>query len=136
MRADEGMAATVAREMPDAAAAAACAWLPDEALAFYAAEFARTGLQGMLNWYRVSTSPRFRRDLSVFHGRRIEVPATFIAGAQDWGWAQFPGALEAMERRATADWRGTHLIEGAGHWVQQEQPAAVVELILRFLAES
>ena len=39
-----------------------------------------------------------------------------------------------METVATADWRGTHLVEGAGHWVQQEQPDAVVELILDFLS--
>ena len=136
MRADETMAETVAHEMPDAAAVENCAWMPEAAMAVYAAEFARTGLQGALNSYRCSTSPRFGRDLSVFHGRRIEVPATFICGAQDWGWAQFPGALEAMEREATSDWLGTHLIEGAGHWVQQEQPAAVVERVLRFLAET
>ena len=136
MRAGEDMAATVAPEMPDPAAVAACRWLPDETLAVYAAEFARTGLQGALNWYRCSTGARFRRDLSVFYGRRIEVPATFIAGAQDWGWAQVPGALEAMETRATADWRGTHLVDGAGHWVQQEQPEAVVDLLLRVLAET
>ena len=136
MRADEDMPASVAREMPDAAAIAACAWLPDEALAVYAAEFSRTGLQGALNSYRVSTSPRFRRDLSAFHGRRIEVPATFIAGRQDWGWAQFPGALEAMETTACADWRGTHLVDGAGHWVQQERPGEVVAILRRFLAET
>ena len=135
MRADEDMAASVARAMPDAAAVAGCEWLPDSALAVYAAEFARTGLQGALNAYRVSTSARFQRDLSVFDGRRIEVPATFIAGAQDWGWAQFPGALEAMETQA-ADWRGTHLVEGAGHWVQQERPREVVEILLRLLAGS
>jgi pimeloyl-ACP methyl ester carboxylesterase len=136
MRADEDMAQTVAHEIPDADAVAACEWMPEAAMAVYAAEFARTGLQGALNSYRCSTLPSFQRDLSVFHGRRIDVPATFICGAQDWGWAQFPGALEAMEARATADWRGTHLIDGAGHWVQQEQPAAVVERLLRFLAES
>lgn len=129
MRADQDMAQTVAPEMPDAVPD----WLPDEALAVYAAEFQRTGLQGALNWYRCSTSPRFRRDLSVFYGRQIVVPATFIAGAQDWGWAQIPGALDAMETAATADWRGTHRVEGAGHWVQQEQPAAVVERVLAFL---
>ena len=76
----------------------------------------------------------FRRDLSVWHGRQIEVPVTFLAGRQDWGWAQFPGALEALESRACTDYRGTHLIDGAGHWVQQEQPEAVVEEILGFVA--
>jgi pimeloyl-ACP methyl ester carboxylesterase len=134
MRADQDMAETVAPDMPAEAAITGCEWLPEEALGVYAAEFRRTGLQGALNWYRCSTSPRFRRDLSVFDGRRIEVPATFIAGAQDWGWAQFPGALEAMEAAATADWRGTRLLDGAGHWVQQEQPEAVVAHILGFLA--
>ncbi len=134
MRADENMAQTVAHEMPERAPGGGPGWLPDAALAVYAAEFARTGLQGALNSYRCSTSPRFLRDLSAFHGRRIEVPAAFICGAQDWGWAQFPGALEAMETTATADWRGTHLVEGAGHWVQQEQPEAVVALLLDFFA--
>lgn len=136
MNADEDMPASVARAMPGEAAIGACEWLPDEALAVYAAEFARTGLQGALNSYRVSTSPAFQRDLSVFHGRRVEVPATFIAGRQDWGWAQFPGALEAMEATATADWRGTHMVEGAGHWVQQERPAEVVAILLDFLRET
>jgi len=105
-------------------------------MAVYAAEFARTGLQGGLNWYRCQTSPAFRRDYSVFHGRRIEVPVTFLAGRQDWGWAQVPGALQAMETRASADYRGTHLIDGAGHWVQQEQPEAVVRHVLAFLDET
>ena len=53
-----------------------------------------------------------------------------------WGWAQVPGALEGMEARATADHRGSYLIDGAGHWVQQEQPEAVLELVLKFLAET
>lgn len=130
MRADRGMAETVAPEMPEREPE----WLPDADLAVYAAEFSRTGLQGALNWYRCRVSPRICRDLSVHAGRRIEVPATFIAGAGDWGWAQVPGALSAMETTATTDWRGTHLIAGAGHWVQQEQPTATVRHILEFLA--
>ena len=28
---------------------------------------------------------------------------------------------------------GRHLIDGAGHWVQQEQPAEVARLLLAFL---
>ena len=130
---DQDMPATVSPEMPGEAEIAACEWLPDDALAIYAAEFARTGFQGGLNWYRCGTSPAFRRDLSVYAGKAIEVPVTFIAGASDWGYRQVPGALEAMETTACADYRGTHLIDGAGHWVQQEQSQAVLERILAFL---
>jgi pimeloyl-ACP methyl ester carboxylesterase len=91
-------------------------------------------LQGELQWYRCGTDPRFARDLSVYAGRRIAVPLTFLSGAADWGTYQRPGALEAMEQgRSCADYRGTHLIPGAGHWLQQEQPGAVVERILGFL---
>ena len=79
------------------------------------------------------TSPRFLRDLSVYDGRRIEVPVTFLSGASDWGYRQKPGALERMETELCADYRGTHLIEGAGHWVQQERPEAVIERILDFV---
>jgi pimeloyl-ACP methyl ester carboxylesterase len=61
------------------------------------------------------------------------VPSTFIAGASDWGIQQNPGALERMATEACTDWRGTHLVDGAGHWVQQEQPAAVVRHLLAFL---
>jgi pimeloyl-ACP methyl ester carboxylesterase len=128
------MPASVAGAMPSPAQIAACEWLPDAALAVYAAEFARTGLQGGFNWYRCGTDPRFARDLSVHAGRRIEVPVTFISGASDWGTRQRPGALEWMEAEVCSDYRGTHLIEGAGHWVQQEQPRAVVERILAFLS--
>jgi len=60
------------------------------------------------------------------------VPACFIAGRSDWGVYQFPGAFARMPKACT-QWRGAHLIEGAGHWVQQEQPAEVSRLLLEFL---
>ena len=74
---------------------------------------------------------RFDREHELFSGRRIEVPACFIAGAADWGIHQAPGALEAMEERAT-DWAGTWLVDGAGHWVQQERPDAVSARLTAF----
>ena len=134
MERDKGMAETVAPHMPSADEIAACRWLPDAELAVYAEEFGRTGLQGGLNWYRCMTSPRLAQELCLFSGRRIEVPACYIAGAQDWGIYQKPGAFEAMQREACRDMRGCHLIEGAGHWVQQEQPVAVVQALTGFLS--
>jgi pimeloyl-ACP methyl ester carboxylesterase len=126
----------LAASMPEACAPArgiADPWLSDHELAVYAGEYARTGFQGGLNWYRIRTSGRFEADLGLFAGRRIECPACFIAGANDWGIRQAPGALERMATEACADWRGTHLVAGAGHWVQQEAPEAVLAHLLPFL---
>ena len=133
MDAGEDMAETVAHHMPSDAEIAACEWMPDSDMAVFAAEYGRTGFQGGLQSYRCRTAPRYQQDLSVFHGLQTHVPVTFFAGRQDWGWAQFPGALEGMETTATTDYRGTQLVDGAGHWLQQEQPEATVRLILDFL---
>ena len=129
---DETMAETVAHEMPGAAAIAACRWLPDTALEVYAAEFARNGFQGGLEWYRCRTTGFDAAGLEVFSGRTVDVPACFIAGASDWGVHQVPGALEGM-REACPRMSGLQLVEGAGHWVQQERPDAVSDLIVDFL---
>ena len=128
---DRTMAETVAEEMPGEEEIAACRWLPDAELAVYAREYERNGFQGGLQWYRCRTSGRFDREHELFSGRRIEVPACFIAGAADWGIYQAPGALDAMEARA-ADWAGIWLVDGAGHWVQQEQPDAVSARLTAF----
>jgi pimeloyl-ACP methyl ester carboxylesterase len=61
------------------------------------------------------------------------VPATFISGRSDWGIHQSPGALERMQKTACTNMKEIHLIEGAGHWVQQEQPEDVNRLLLDFL---
>jgi pimeloyl-ACP methyl ester carboxylesterase len=131
---DVDMPETVAPEMPSVAQIAACRWLPDSVLSVYSAEFSRTGFQGGLQWYRCGTDPRFRRDLSVYSGQPIEVPVCFIAGARDWGYRQTPGEFERMEATACADYRGSFLVKGAGHWVQQEQPEATADHILWFLS--
>ena len=133
---DLGMAATVAVEMPDAAAIAANAWLPDAALAVYAGEYGRTGFQGGLQSYRTTTGGLAAADIRLFAGRGIEVPACFIAGASDWGVYQKPGEFELMQGTACRDLRGCHLLRGAGHWVQQEQAAAVAGLLRDFLREA
>ena len=133
MPAGIGMAETVAAEMPDAATIAANAWLPDAALAVYAAEYGRTGFQGGLQSYRCTTSGQAAAEIRLFAGRGIEVPSCFIAGRNDWGIHQKPGEFELMQGQGCRDLRGCHLVPGAGHWVQQEQATAVVGLIREFL---
>jgi len=127
------MAQTVAPELPSAAAIAACTWLTERELAVYSAEFGRTGFQGGLQWYRCATSGRFTAEMQLYSGRTIDVPACFIAGKSDWGIYQKPGDFETMQSAACTQLQGCHLVDGAGHWVQQEQPQAVSALLLQFL---
>ena len=133
MDAAAGMAETVAAEMPSAAAIAACRWLTDAELQVYGDEYARTGFQGGLQWYRCRTEGVGLGELQVFSGRSIDVPSVFIAGRSDWGIYQSPGAIERMQGTGCSAMRGVHLIDGAGHWVQQEKPAEVSRLLLDFL---
>ena len=62
------------------------------------------------------------------------MPSCFISGAADWGVYQVPGALEAMQKLVCRDFRGFHIVPGAGHWVQQEQPSEVNRHLLNFLS--
>jgi len=135
MARDQGMAATVAPFHPSASAIAENCWLPDGDLAVYVAEYARAGFQGGLNWYRARLVPSIQAELAAFAGRRIEIPACFIAGERDWGVHQAPGALAKMEREVCARYAFTALIPGAGHWAQQEAAAETAASLLRLLVE-
>jgi pimeloyl-ACP methyl ester carboxylesterase len=127
------MAETVAAEMPSEAEIEACRWLPDSELRVYSTEHERTGFQGGLQWYRSRTEGRYDSELQLFSGRGIDVPSIFIAGKSDWGTYQRPGNFELMQQSACTRMMGCHLIDGAGHWVQQEQPEHVSELLIDFL---
>jgi pimeloyl-ACP methyl ester carboxylesterase len=133
---DKGMAETVAEEMPSPDHVAACRWLPEAELEVYSREYEHTGFQGGLQWYRCATDERYASELVMYSGCTIDVPSCFISGAQDWGNHQKPGALEKMQASACTNMLGFHLIEGAGHWVQQEQPQEVSRLMLRFLQQA
>ena len=132
----KNMAETVAEEMPSANVVTANQWLPDSELSFYSTEYARTGFQGGLQWYRCGTSGAFTAELETFSGRTIDVPSCFISGKQDWGTYQRPRVFEAMQASACTQMIGCHLVEGAGHWVQQEQPEQVSRLLLQFVKQA
>ena len=132
----KGMAETVAPEMPDERQIAACRWLLEDELRIYSSEYARTGFQGGLQWYRCRTTGRYGADLEIYSGRTIDVPSCYIAGKSDWGVYQKPGDFERMQTEACTNMLGCHLVDGAGHWVQQEQPEATSRLLLQFLDEA
>src|SRR5262245_19416326 len=135
MEKDKGMAETVAPFMPSAAEIAACKWLTEAEVEVYATEYSKTGFTGALQGYRVrrGSDPKSVAEMLTFSGRSIEVPSIYIAGKSDWGVYQTPGALEKMRSSACSHMVGFHLLDGAGHWVQQEQPEQVSTLLVDFL---
>ena len=133
---NKGMAETVADEMPSASAIAACKWLFDEELRVYSTEYIRHGFQGGLQWYRCSTNPMYKAELETFSGRTIDVPSCFIGGASDWGIHQSAGNLDKMQKTACTNMQGIHMVDGAGHWVQQEKPEEVTKLLIQFLQKA
>ncbi|OQE19602.1 hypothetical protein PENSTE_c015G09604 [Penicillium steckii] len=135
MPADATMPEAVDRDMADepTKGLSSHSWLPDDELAVYVGEYARTGFQGGLNWYRVRTAAggRYTRDYDLFAGKKIEPPCAFVSGKQDWGIYQEPGALDKMTSGAVCfDFRLLRLLDGVGHWIPQESPDEVVRTIV------
>ena len=103
-------------------------WLSEADLDYYTAEFEAGGFRGPFNRYRAQ-----QRDwelLADYTGSKVEQPACLIAGSLDPVRAFVPG-LDLYQQAGAhcADYRGTTLIDGEGHWIQQEAPAAVNEAI-------
>jgi pimeloyl-ACP methyl ester carboxylesterase len=128
---DKGMAEQVSGAMPTPAQVAACTWLTDDELNVYVTEFDRTGFQGGLNSYRVGRVPRLAAETQLFAGRTIDVPSLFLSGKSDWGVYQRAGSLDGM-RRSCTKFEGVELVDGAGHWVQQERSGQVADRLVAF----
>ncbi|CAB3760331.1 epoxide hydrolase [Burkholderia sp. MSh2] len=107
------------------------AWLTTEALDYFTAQFERSGFRGGINWYR-----NFDRnwELTAFlAGARILQPTVFITGELDGVLKMAKDEYETLERNVP-HLTGKHLIAGIGHFVQQEAPDAVNQLLLSFLS--
>jgi pimeloyl-ACP methyl ester carboxylesterase len=107
-------------------------WLRAQDLDYYVQEFSRTGFRGGLNWYR-----NLRRNWELggpWRGRPIRQPSLFIAGSRD-GVLKFPAAQAQLDAypKTLPGLRGSHILDGAGHWVQQERPDEVNRLLIDFL---
>ncbi|MBU3064385.1 alpha/beta hydrolase [Nocardia sp. NEAU-G5] len=102
-------------------------WLSQAELDYYTAVFSETGFTGGLNYYR-----NLDRDWELsaqLADAKITCPALFIAGADD-AVLRFspPSKLAAV----LTDLRGTLLLDGAGHWIQQERAAEVNTALIDF----
>jgi len=110
------------------------AWLTDEDIAVMSKEFQRTGFRGGLNWYR---NIDYNWELMApWQGATIQQPALFIAGTRD-GVIRGPigaGAVEQLPQVAP-NLKRALLMDGAGHWIQQERPAEVNAALLEFLKD-
>jgi len=104
------------------------AWLSQDELDHYVAEFTRTGFTGGINWYR--NLDRNWETTPQLEGARLSVPSAFLTGSHDPVNLMSPAAV--METYVT-DHRFTTFVDGASHWVQQEKPAEVNALLLSFL---
>ncbi len=106
-------------------------WISEDELQVFIEEYRRTGFRGGLNWYR--NIDRNWELTAAWEGARIEQPALFIAGTRDPVIAGKRGevAIEAMQKAVPNVQKV--MIEGAGHWIQQERPAEVNAAMLRFL---
>jgi pimeloyl-ACP methyl ester carboxylesterase len=110
------------------------AWLTQEDLDFYVAELSRTGFTGGLNWYR--NQDRNWELLAPWQGAVVTPPALYIAGTRD------PVvALLGMDRLLpnlaafVPALRETVMLEGCGHWTQQERADEVSERLVAFCRE-
>lgn len=105
-------------------------WLSERDLDFYAAEFERTGMRGPLNRYR--NMDRDWEDLAGFDGAPLTQPAFFAGGNLDASTIWMADAIEAYPTTLPGV-TATHLLDGCGHFIQQERPAEINRLLIEWL---
>lgn len=108
------------------------AWLSSDDFDACAAAFSRSGFRGGLNYYR-NLDRNWQLQASL-EGLRVDVPALFAIGSRDVGLSM-PGMdrIIADMSRLVPRLRRCAVIDGAGHWIQQERADAVNSLILSFM---
>jgi pimeloyl-ACP methyl ester carboxylesterase len=106
-------------------------WLTELELDVYAGEFERTGLTAALNRYR--NMDRDWEDLAPFDGAPVTQPSLFLGGSLDASTTWLADAIAAYPVTLPG-LRGSHILEGCGHWIQQERPAEVNQHLTNWLA--
>jgi pimeloyl-ACP methyl ester carboxylesterase len=106
------------------------AWLTEEDIDFYTEEFEKKGFRGAFNRYR--NVDRDWLDMQPWRGQPVRVPSLFIGGERDgptvWGQRAIAGFPQTLP-----DLRGSHILPGCGHWVQQERAREVNDILTGWL---
>ncbi|MCX3058239.1 alpha/beta fold hydrolase [Streptomyces beihaiensis] len=105
-------------------------WLSERDLDVYAAEFERTGLAGALARYR--NMDRDWEDLTEYDGAPITQPSLFVGGALDASTTWLADAIKAFPSTLPG-LAASHILDGCGHWIQQERPAEVNRSLIDWL---
>lgn len=109
-------------------------WLSEEDVAYYDAQFRKSGFRGPLNRYR-----NWHRDHAYLSAHPsspiIGQPSLYIGGTEDLVLKMFPGDMIVAMKESLADLRGAELLDGCGHWTQQERPVEVSDRLLSWLAK-
>jgi len=109
------------------------AWLTDADIDVYAAAFEESGFFGPVSFYRnLDANWELTHSIPV---ETVSMPVGFIAGRRDPVIALTTEASIGAMAEMLPDFRGATLIDGAGHWNQQEKPAETNAALLAFLAE-
>ncbi|QRY62171.1 alpha/beta hydrolase [Gordonia sp. PDNC005] len=106
-------------------------WLSEAEFNVYVDEFARTGFTGGLNWYRAEDLVWEQN--AEFHDVPITVPTTFIVGAEDPVLQMMGDDPLSQTADRVPGLRSTHVIPGAGHFVQMEAADHVNRILIDFL---
>ncbi|WP_416520302.1 alpha/beta fold hydrolase [Streptomyces achromogenes] len=106
-------------------------WLGERDLDVFAGEFERTGMTGALNRYR--NMDRDWADLADWAGRPITRPSLFIGGERDASLTWLADAVKAFPETLPG-LLGSHILDGCGHFVQQERPEETNRILLDWLA--
>ncbi len=106
-------------------------WLSEAELSIYVTAFEASGFAGPLNWYR--NLDRNWALTAAFQNKTIDVPALYVVGDRDPVRNYTATGAAELQRWAPKLWENV-LVEGAGHWIQQERAEEVNALLLGFLA--
>jgi pimeloyl-ACP methyl ester carboxylesterase len=107
-------------------------WITEEELSHFIESYQKSGFRGGLNWYR--NIDRNWELTAPWQGAQIRQPSLFIAGSNDSVITGLIGAKRVLDmERVLPNLKQKLIIEGAGHWIQQERPAEVNAALIDFL---